>query len=98
MSEFEVSVEFEGGLEHDFKAPDGVKVSVPDGLKLEDLPAILAKKYLDPSKPTRFLAENGKLLPGILVMINDADSEIDGIDQKLSKNDHIVFISTLHGG
>ncbi|EAY17366.1 hypothetical protein TVAG_319610 [Trichomonas vaginalis G3] len=98
MSELDISIEFEGGLEHDFKAPNGLKEKVPAGMKLEELPALLSKKYLDPSKPTRFLAENGHLLPGILVMINDADSEIDGMDQKLSSGDHITFISTLHGG
>jgi ubiquitin related modifier 1 len=37
--------------------------------------------------------------PGILVLINDADWELEGENSyKLQKNDHIMFVSTLHGG
>ena len=37
--------------------------------------------------------------PGILVLINDADWELEGEDQyEMQKGDSIVFVSTLHGG
>ena len=37
--------------------------------------------------------------PGILVLINDADWELeDGLDYALRDGDRLVFISTLHGG
>lgn len=37
--------------------------------------------------------------PGILVLINDADWELEGEDQyELQQRDQIVFVSTLHGG
>lgn len=37
--------------------------------------------------------------PGILVLINDTDWELEGEgDYVLQSNDEIVFISTLHGG
>jgi ubiquitin related modifier 1 len=37
--------------------------------------------------------------PGILVLINDADWELEGEGAyKLKENDHILFVSTLHGG
>lgn len=37
--------------------------------------------------------------PGILVLINDTDWELEGEgDYKLQDKDEIVFISTLHGG
>ncbi|ORZ31874.1 ubiquitin-related modifier 1 [Catenaria anguillulae PL171] len=37
--------------------------------------------------------------PGILVLINDADWELEGeLDYVLQQKDEIVFISTLHGG
>ncbi|KAI9105702.1 ubiquitin-related modifier 1 [Phlyctochytrium arcticum] len=37
--------------------------------------------------------------PGILVLINDADWELEGeLDYELKEGDVIVFISTLHGG
>jgi len=37
--------------------------------------------------------------PGILVLINDCDWELeDGLEYVLHDRDTIVFISTLHGG
>lgn len=37
--------------------------------------------------------------PGILVLINDADWELEGEDQyEIQQGDNIVFVSTLHGG
>jgi ubiquitin related modifier 1 len=37
--------------------------------------------------------------PGILVLINDADWELEGeANYELQSNDNIVFVSTLHGG
>jgi ubiquitin related modifier 1 len=37
--------------------------------------------------------------PGILVLINEADWELEGEDKyELQKDDHIMFVSTLHGG
>jgi hypothetical protein len=37
--------------------------------------------------------------PGILVLVNDADWELEGeLEYELKDRDEIVFISTLHGG
>ncbi len=37
--------------------------------------------------------------PGILVLINDADWELEGEDKyELKIDDNILFMSTLHGG
>lgn len=37
--------------------------------------------------------------PGILVLINDADWELEGEDQyELKEGDTVLFVSTLHGG
>lgn len=37
--------------------------------------------------------------PGVLVLVNDADWELEGEDQyELKRNDNILFVSTLHGG
>lgn len=37
--------------------------------------------------------------PGILVLINDADWELEGQDgYELQQHDNILFVSTLHGG
>ena len=37
--------------------------------------------------------------PGVLVLINDSDWELEGeANYELQPNDNIVFVSTLHGG
>jgi ubiquitin related modifier 1 len=37
--------------------------------------------------------------PGILVLINDADWELEGEEEyELKSGDNILFVSTLHGG
>ena len=37
--------------------------------------------------------------PGILVLINDADWELEGeAAYELKANDSVLFVSTLHGG
>ena len=37
--------------------------------------------------------------PGILVLVNGTDWELLGqLDYPLEQNDHVLFISTLHGG
>lgn len=37
--------------------------------------------------------------PGILVLINDADWELEGEESyELQEGDNILFVSTLHGG
>ncbi|KAL0071195.1 Ubiquitin-related modifier 1 [Marasmius tenuissimus] len=43
--------------------------------------------------------ENKTVRPGILVLINDTDWELEGEGEyQLRDDDEIVFISTLHGG
>jgi len=43
--------------------------------------------------------EKGTVRPGILVLVNDTDWELEGEGEyKLKEGDEVVFISTLHGG
>jgi ubiquitin related modifier 1 len=45
-----------------------------------------------------FVLENA-IRPGILVLINDVDWELEGEDKyELKPKDNILFVSTLHGG
>jgi len=49
-------------------------------------------------RPELFI-EGGTVRPGILVLVNDTDWELEGEgDYELKEGDEIVFISTLHGG
>ncbi|TKA23188.1 Ubiquitin-related modifier 1 [Salinomyces thailandicus] len=51
----------------------------------------------DPRKEM-FVLE-GSVRPGVLVLINDADWELEGEEKyELQSGDEIVFVSTLHGG
>ncbi|KAJ1664472.1 Ubiquitin- modifier 1 [Coemansia sp. RSA 1813] len=44
-------------------------------------------------------SKDDTVCPGILVIINEIDWEVeDGIDTVLNNNDNVLFISTLHGG
>jgi hypothetical protein len=64
--------------------------SLVDGLKM--LPFVVLLDFL--------LLTFGKCRrPGILVLINDADWELEGQDAyELQAGDEVVFVSTLHGG
>ena len=47
------------------------------------------------------VGEGGRLTvrPGILVLVNDADWELEGATEcALAEGDEVVFVSTLHGG
>jgi molybdopterin converting factor small subunit len=93
-----VKVQFEGGLQNDFQAPSGVSVTIPDGTTLGQLPQIVSSQFGDPSRPVRFVNASGSVLPGILIMLNEVDSAVDGLGAVLGNNDVVTFISTLHGG
>jgi len=49
-------------------------------------------------RPELFM-QGDSVRPGILVLINEVDWELEGrLQYRLKANDHVVFISTLHGG
>lgn len=59
---------------------------------------MLSNMLVDRERPELFMLE-GTVRPGILVLINDCDWELeDGPAYRLREGDAIVLISTLHGG
>jgi len=49
-------------------------------------------------RPEMFM-KGDTIRPGVLVLINDADWELSGLDDSvLEPGDKVTFISTLHGG
>ena len=51
------------------------------------------------SDKEEMFVQNGTVRPGIIVLINDTDWELEGTtDYAIQNNDTIAFISTLHGG
>ena len=93
----DVKVEFEGGLQTDFEAPNGITVKVPEETTLGKLAPLVLEQF-GKGKAIRFVGEGGAVVPGILIMLNDTDSEIEGLDTVLKPGDSVTYISTLHGG
>ncbi|KAL1675634.1 ubiquitin-related modifier 1 [Schizophyllum commune] len=84
--------------------PDSDASSTPTDASSSSSPAdveflidYLAKNLL--KERVELFVENGSVRPGILVLINNTDWELEGEGEYvLQPNDEIVFISTLHGG
>lgn len=92
-------IEFSGGAELLF---GGVKrhdadVPIATGATLGEL-LLWMRDNMCKERPELFLSGD-TVRPGILVLINDVDWEIEGQTKyELKENDTVVFISTLHGG
>ncbi|KAK6426509.1 Ubiquitin-related modifier 1 [Oleoguttula sp. CCFEE 5521] len=89
-----LTIEFTGGLELLFSNQRKHKINLPSSIQspnVADLITYLCDNLMkDPRKDIR---------PGILVLINDADWELEGQETyQLQPRDEIVFVSTLHGG
>jgi len=64
---------------------------------MKDLIEELRAKHLK-DKEEMFI-QAGTVRPGIIVLINDTDWELeDTVSYCLQPNDKVAFISTLHGG
>jgi ubiquitin related modifier 1 len=107
-----ITIELAGGLELLFDRSKRFDVDVPPAgaegsaapagaaagsLDLRGLVLWLARERLR-ERPELFLA-GAALRPGIMVLINEADAELDGgHDAPLADGDVVTLISTLHGG
>lgn len=99
-----VKVEFSGGLEMLFDNITEHKVDVPtkaeDGnpFTVGNLIPWICQYLMKDSRKELFVLE-GNIRPGILVLINEADWELEGEDKyELLSGDSVFFVSTLHGG
>lgn len=71
-----------------------------NGSSLPDVRALVAhiREHMIQEREELFV-EGDRVRPGILVLINDSDWELEGeMDYVLQPGDRVVFISTLHGG
>lgn len=83
------------------ETPDGLNPSQGEGktkqLDIQYLTFHLRARVLR-ERPELFM-DGDNLRPGVLVLINDTDWELEGEERyQIHDGDEIVFISTLHGG
>ncbi|KAI0157558.1 Urm1-domain-containing protein [Xylariaceae sp. FL1272] len=99
-----IVVEFTGGLEMLFSDQRRHALSIPAKTQ-DDKPVTIAflidhlcnNLLSDPRKELFILDDHVR--PGILVLINDADWELEGEESyEIQNGDNILFVSTLHGG
>ncbi|KAI1458371.1 ubiquitin related modifier 1 [Annulohypoxylon moriforme] len=99
-----IVVEFTGGLEmlfsdqrrHSLSIPASNKAGTP--ITIAGLIDYLCENTMKDSRKELFVLED-HLRPGILVLINDADWELEGEEAyEIQAGDNILFVSTLHGG
>ncbi|KAH7393140.1 ubiquitin-related modifier 1 [Cadophora sp. MPI-SDFR-AT-0126] len=99
-----LTIEFSGGLEMLFSDERKHKIEVPatddkgNAVTVGWLVDYLCEELMKDTRKEMFLLD-GHVRPGILVLINDADWELEGeATYALQPNDNILFVSTLHGG
>lgn len=98
-----VRVELGGGLEALFGGVKAWPALVVPAADVRGLLAHLADALLRGPRalflPADAAARGGRPRPGILVLVNDADCELDGgPDAPLADGDTVLIVSTLHGG
>jgi len=103
-SELSIVVEFSGGLEmlfsherrHPLTIPSTDKEGKPSTIAF--LLGYLCDNLMKDTRKELFILD-GQLRPGILVLINDVDWELEGEETyEIQPGDNILFVSTLHGG
>ncbi|KAH0543353.1 Ubiquitin- modifier 1 [Glutinoglossum americanum] len=103
-SQIPITVEFTGGLEMLFSDQRKHQISVSprdengNAANVAFLIRYLCEEVMKDQRKDLFVLEE-TVRPGILVLINDADWELEGEETyELKKGDNILFVSTLHGG
>ncbi|CAI6100284.1 unnamed protein product [Clonostachys chloroleuca] len=99
-----LKIEFSGGLEILFADERHHSLSLP-ALDKDGSPSnigflinYLCENLMKDERKELFVLDD-HLRPGILVLINDADWELEGEESyELQPGDNILFVSTLHGG
>ncbi|KAK9581107.1 Ubiquitin- modifier 1 [Aspergillus fumigatus] len=99
-----ITVEFTGGLEILFSNERKHHITLPAQVDDGGRPTIayllryLVDNVMKDQRKELFIMDDN-VRPGILVLINDADWELEGEERyELQSGDNIVFVSTLHGG
>ncbi|KAL8746817.1 MAG: hypothetical protein Q9190_001222 [Brigantiaea leucoxantha] len=99
-----ITVEFTGGLESLFSNQRKHHLNLPltdesgQKISMDFLVRYLCENVMKHPRSDFFMIDEA-IRPGILVLINEADWELEGEGKyELQKDDNILFVSTLHGG
>ncbi|KAK4138737.1 ubiquitin related modifier 1 [Trichocladium antarcticum] len=99
-----ITVDFSGGLEMLFDNQRRYAVSLPatdangKPANISFLIDHLCRTLMKDPRADLFVLDR-HIRPGILVLINDADWELEGEEAyEIQPRDNILFVSTLHGG
>ena len=80
-----------------FEKKTTLRVEMQEGSQVGALISVLRDQHLHGSQ--ELFVDGETVRAGILVLINDVDWELEGLDKYVIKNgDEVTFISTLHGG
>ncbi|KAL5625602.1 hypothetical protein BROUX41_005662 [Berkeleyomyces rouxiae] len=99
-------IELAGGLDMLFDSQPQLKISLPATGSSEGRPSLLMKELIThmsevvmtDSRKSLFVLD-GSIRPGIMVLINEVDWELEGEEEcALVDEDEVLFVSTLHGG
>lgn len=97
-----VKVEFLGGLDVISNGVRVHKTAVPGtegAVTVRDLIGHIASSIIADPKDIPVFIDNDTVRPGILVLINDTDWELEDMeDYVVEAGDVFTFTSTLHGG
>lgn len=97
-----VKVEFLGGLDVISNHVRDHKLTLPleeGDATMKDLIFHVSNTVISNPKDVDVFIEDGTVRPGILVLINDTDWELEGMeDYIVESGDVFTFTSTLHGG
>ncbi|KAI5461299.1 ubiquitin-like modifier 1 [Mariannaea sp. PMI_226] len=104
LQKLSITVEFSGGLEMLFANQRTHALSLPavdkdqGPVTIAYLIDYLCEHVMKDTRKDLFVLDS-HLRPGILVLINDADWELEGEEAyEIQSGDSILFVSTLHGG
>lgn len=94
----DIVVEFAGGIDLLFGKVDKLALKLDSGeWTMRRLIEHLRERHL--KERVELFVSGDSVRPGILVCVNDTDWDLLGdLDYVLQPHDHVLFISTLHGG
>lgn len=93
-----IRVAFSGGLELLFQNQRNLKLQIPEFTTLAELIRLLATTRCDSKRIDLFIKDD-TARPGILVLVNESDWELEGEGNYIVQDgDEVLFMSTLHGG